>query len=59
MKVRIIMSGNKKEVMGFLNKLMECHGRKARVSDVFPHKDDRYPLVSDTTAVRFIPNEAC
>ena len=56
MKVRIIMSGNKKEVMGFLNKLMECHGRKARVSDVFPHKDDRS---CDTTPFRFIPNEAC
>lgn len=42
MKIRIIAKGNRKEVMGLLNKLMECHGKDAKVADVFPSKDDRF-----------------
>ena len=41
-KVRIIVSGNRQEVMGLLNKLMECHGRDAKVAEVFPEEDDRF-----------------
>lgn len=41
-KVRIIVSGNRQEVMGLLNKLMECHGRDAKVAEVFPNEDDRF-----------------
>ena len=41
-KVRIIASGNRQEVMGLLNKLMECHGRDAKVAEVFPQEDDSF-----------------
>ena len=52
MKIRIIVSGNRHEVMGLLNKLMECHGRDAKVAEVFPQEES---LRVD----KIVPKQAC
>lgn len=63
-KVRIIVSGNRQEVMGLLNKLMECHGRDAKVAEVFPEEDDRFSNWIDRheeslRVDKIVPKQAC
>lgn len=63
-KVRIIVSGNRQEVMGLLNKLMECHGRDTKVADLFPQTDDSFSkrLDAHEESIRvdqILPKQAC
>lgn len=63
-KVRIIASGNRHEVMGLLNKLMDCHGKDAKVADLFPQTDDSFSKWLDAheeslRVDKIVPKQAC